>query len=102
MTPRSIQIWFQNRRASEKWKASKFPVALVTKDINHPSPRLISSPHRAAHRTGNPAGSIPGPFPSPGFSFGANPGSVSRLQEDGDLNSSWKRLGIPKLLCDVK
>ncbi|KAJ7442443.1 hypothetical protein FB451DRAFT_1376979 [Mycena latifolia] len=38
MTPRSIEIWFQNRRASEKWKASKLPASLVTKDINHPPP----------------------------------------------------------------
>ncbi|KAJ7091239.1 hypothetical protein C8R44DRAFT_416289 [Mycena epipterygia] len=46
MTARGVQVWFQNRRAKEKTKASKGALnkSALTKDVDSPSPRSSEDP----------------------------------------------------------
>ncbi|KAJ6587068.1 hypothetical protein DFH09DRAFT_1308131 [Mycena vulgaris] len=45
MTARGVQVWFQNRRAKEKTKASKGALKpALTKDVDSPSPRSSEDP----------------------------------------------------------
>ncbi|KAJ7497444.1 hypothetical protein FB451DRAFT_1359716 [Mycena latifolia] len=86
MTARGVQVWFQNRRAKEKTKASKGALkSALTKDVDSPSPRSSED----ADRCESPSEPLPelstSSSPSP---TGTNPPRLHVVTDSAD--SSWQ------------